>query len=168
MATKKKTATKASTSKASAKTKAAKKDAGSKPSVPKELQFEPQASEDAGLSKKQVQMLYEKLLAERARVIHGHDEHLNDAITDIDPLSDEMDVAQRHMEQAYLMRFADKERKLLNQITIALEKLKEGDYGVCEGTGEPISFKRLELRPWTRYSVEYKEMVEREKKQHFR
>ncbi len=66
------------------------------------------------------------------------------------------------------MRFADKERKLLVQITSALEKLEEGDYGVCEGTGEPIAIKRLELRPWTRYSVEYKEQVERERKQHHR
>ena len=167
MATKKKPAAKTTTA-----TKATKgtgnEEATSAPSVPKELQFEPRAAEEAELSKKQVQQLYEKLLAERARVLHGHDEHLNDAISDIDPLSDEMDIAQRHMEQAYLMRFADKERKLLGQISIALEKLKEGDYGVCEGTGEAISYKRLELRPWTRYSVEYKEIMEREKKQHLR
>ena len=48
------------------------------------------------------------------------------------------------------------------------EKFEEGEYGVCEGMGEPISYKRLELRPWTRYSVEYKEQVERERKQHHR
>ena len=28
--------------------------------------------------------------------------------------------------------------------------------------------KRLELRPWTRYSVEYKEQIEREREQHHR
>ncbi|MBX3250348.1 MAG: TraR/DksA family transcriptional regulator [Myxococcales bacterium] len=71
-------------------------------------------------------------------------------------------------EQAYLMRFADKERKLLGEIANAIEKLETGEYGLCEGTGEPIAFKRLELRPWTRYSVEYKEQMEREKKQHQR
>ena len=131
----------------------------------KELNFKPRAHEDATINKKQVEFLYERLLHERSRVMAGLDEHLSDAISNIDPLSDEMDVAQRHTEQAYLMRFADKERKLLNQISIALEKMREGEYGVCEGTGEPISYLRLEVRPWTRYSVEYKEQVELDRRQ---
>jgi DnaK suppressor protein len=154
-------ATKKSSSKSKSKAKA-ESAPSSKPKI------EPQAHPDATLTKKQVKTLYEKLISERDRVIQGHGAHLSDAITNVDPLSDEMDVAQRHTEQAYLMRFADKERKLLVQITNALEKLEDGDYGVCEGTGEPISYKRLELRPWTRYSVEYKEQVERERKQHQR
>ena len=45
-------------------------------------------------------------------------DHLSDAISNVDPLSDEMDVAQRHTEQAYLMRFADKERKLLHFVQL--------------------------------------------------
>ncbi len=142
--------------------------AAKKKSKKEENAFEPKAHPDAKLTKKQVKTLYEKLLSERSRVMQGLGEHLSDAISNVDPLSDEMDVAQRHTEQAYLMRFADKERKLLVQIQNALEKLEEGDYGVCEGTDEPISFKRLELRPWTRYSVEYKEQVERERKQRHR
>ena len=51
---------------------------------------------------------------------------------------------------------------------LSLEKMHTGEYGVCEGTDEPIGFKRLELRPWTRYSVGYKEMLEREKAQQAR
>ncbi len=139
-----------------------------KKATTKQPKFEPRAHPDAQLTKKQIKELYDKLISERARVEEGLGVHLSDAISDVDPLSDEMDVAQRHTEQAYLMRFADKERKLLVQISTALEKLHDGEYGVCEGTGEPISFKRLELRPWTRYSVEYKEQVERERKQHHR
>ena len=146
-------------------TKAKNEAEGAKSSKPA---IEPKAHADSGLSKKQVKTLFEKLVSERDRVLQGHGAHLSDAISNVDPLSDEMDVAQRHTEQAYLMRFADKERKLLVQITNALEKLETGEYGVCEGTGEPISLKRLELRPWTRYSVEYKEQVERERKQHQR
>ncbi len=148
-----------------AKKKAVKKAVKKSPKAPP---FEPQAHPDAKLTKKQVKALFETLLSERDRVMQGLGEHLSDAISNVDPLSDEMDVAQRHTEQAYLMRFADKERKLLVQIQNAIEKLQEGEYGVCEGTGEPIAFKRLELRPWTRYSVEYKEQVERERKQHHR
>jgi DnaK suppressor protein len=130
--------------------------------------FVPRAHPDAELTPRQTQALYEALLAERARLLKGIDEHLGDAISNIDPLADEMDIAQRHTEQAYLMRFADKERKLLGEIANALEKMRTGEYGVCEGTGEPISPKRLELRPWTRYSVKYKEQLELERKQHQR
>jgi DnaK suppressor protein len=129
---------------------------------------EPQAHADSKLTKKQVKQLYEALHRERDRVTQGMGEHLSDAITDTDQLSDEMDIAQRHTEQAYLIRFADKERKLLAEIAHALEKLQTGEYGVCEGTGEPIVFQRLELRPWTRYSVAYKEQLERERREHSR
>ncbi|MEO0326647.1 MAG: TraR/DksA C4-type zinc finger protein [Myxococcota bacterium] len=164
-ATKKAPAKKTAAKKAPAKKAAKKRPAAKKAAAAGEFAFEPRAHEDAELSKKQLLALYEALLEKRGSVLKGLGEHLNDAISNVDPLSDEMDVAQRHTEQAYLMRFADKERKLLGEISNALEKMRDGEYGVCEGTGEPIATRRLELRPWTRYSVEYKEQVERERKQ---
>jgi len=127
--------------------------------------IDPKAHSLAKLTKTQVKELYEKLLEERARVLRGLDKHLGEAVTDIDPLADEVDVATRHSEQAYLIRFADKERKLLREIDHALDKMRIGEYGLCEGTDEPIGFPRLSLRPWTRYSVRYKEELEREKRQ---
>lgn len=126
------------------------------------------AHEDAKLTKKQVKGLYEKLIAERDRVTQGIGSHLSEAIHDTESLADEIDVAQRHTEQAYLMRFADKEQKLLREIEHALEKMREGEYGICEGTDEAIGFKRLEVRPWTRYSVAHKEQIERERREHRR
>ncbi|MEM9195407.1 MAG: TraR/DksA C4-type zinc finger protein [Myxococcota bacterium] len=130
--------------------------------------FEPKADPDAKLTKAQLKKLYAKLLEERDRVMSGMDRHMQEATTDSDTLTDELDMAQRHTEQAYLIRFAGKERKLLIEIEHALEKMAEGEYGVCEGTGDAISIKRLELRPWTRYSVAYKEQLERERAQHRR
>lgn len=126
--------------------------------------FTPKAHPDAKLTKKQLQALYDHLREEQKRLTAGMDERMSAAISDVDPLADELDIAQRHTEQANLMRFAEKERKLLVEIDRALEKMREGEYGVCEGTGEPIATKRLELRPWTRYSVAYKEQLENERK----
>ncbi len=130
--------------------------------------FVPQAHEDAKVTKAQIKLLYAKLVEERDRVTSGLDRHLSEATVGTEVLTEEVDIAQRSTEQAYLIRFADKERKLLLEIENALVKLKEGEYGVCEGTGEPIAYKRLELRPWTRYSVAYKEQLERERAQHRR
>lgn len=88
-----------------------------------------------------------------------------EGMTDDERPADELDQAGRLSDQAFLLRLADKERKLLNQVELAIKKLNDGDYGICEGTDEQISRKRLVLRPWTRYSIEYKEELERAKKQ---
>lgn len=126
------------------------------------------AHPDAKLSKTEMATLYQKLIDERNRVLSGFDRHVSEALEDGDVLADEIDIAQRSTDQAWLFRFADKERKLLIEIEAALEKMRSGEYGLCEGTDEPIGYKRLELRPWTRYSVGYKELLEREKAQHTR
>jgi DnaK suppressor protein len=126
------------------------------------------AHADSQLTQRQVELLYQKLVTERDRVVAGFDRHLQEALSEAGVMPDETDMAQRSTEQAYLIRFADKERKLLREIERALDKMRAGEYGVCEGTEEPIGFKRLELRPWTRYSVAYKEQIERERMQHRR
>ena len=81
---------------------------------------------------------------------------------------DEADQASEDAEVALETRLMDRDAKLLREVERALEKVKNSTYGLCEGTDEPIGFKRLELRPWTRYSVGYKEMLEREKAQQAR
>ena len=131
-----------------------------KPKGPPPKPGEPRAHIDADLTPEQFTVLREKLLSERKRLLSGMSERMTDAIAG-EHYADEMDAAQRHTEQANLMRFADKERKLLGEIDRALKKMVMGEYGLCEGTDDPISYKRLELRPWTRYSVAHKEQLER-------
>lgn len=86
-------------------------------------------------------------------------------INDEERPADELDQAGRMSDQASSLKLADKERKLLQQVELALGKINSDDFGICEGTDEIISRKRLVLRPWTRYSVEFKEELERAKKQ---
>lgn len=126
------------------------------------------AHEEAKLSKSELNSLYKKLVEEKTRVLTNFESRVDNALAEEDVLADEIDIAQRSTDQAWLFRMADKDRKLLIEIEAALEKMHTGEYGVCEGTDEAIGFKRLELRPWTRYSVSYKEMLEREKAQQAR
>lgn len=123
---------------------------------------------DAKLTKTEISALFQKLVEEKDRVLSNFERHVDAALADEDILADEIDLAQRSTDQAWLFRMADKDRKLLIEIDLALEKMRSGEYGLCEGTDEPIGFKRLELRPWTRYSVAYKEMLEHEKAQQAR
>ena len=77
---------------------------------------------------------------------------------------DEADQATEDAEVALETRLMDRDAKLLREVERALDKVKAGTYGLCEGTEEPIGYARLKLRPWTRYSVTYKEELEREQK----
>lgn len=114
------------------------------------------------LTEEELEHFRQRLVQERDAVRQKLNRHLNEAMVDTDRSADELDQAGRISDQAYLMRLADKEQKLLKQIEKALAKFEDGEYGLCEGTGEQISRKRLEVRPWTRYSIEYKEQLERE------
>lgn len=80
---------------------------------------------------------------------------------DKNEMMDEVDLASATVEQNLTFRLLDRDRKLLAEIDHALTKIENGTYGFCEGTGEMIPKRRLELRPWCRHSVRYKESVEK-------
>ena len=120
--------------------------------------------EDDDLSDEELEYFRGLLLAERAKVRARLDRHVKESVFELDSLPDEIDQASRESEQTAMLRLADKERKLLAQIERALAKFDSGDYGVCEGTGDPIGRKRLKARPWTRHSIHFKELLERQKK----
>ena len=54
--------------------------------------------------------------------------------------------------------------KLIAKINSALQRIKEGTYGFCEETGEPIGLKRLIARPVATLSIEAQERHERDEK----
>jgi DnaK suppressor protein len=101
----------------------------------------------------------DKVIAKAKATVESGSIHM-----DANELMDEVDLASATIEQNLTFRLLDRDRKLVGEIDRAIEKLKHGDYGYCEGTGEPIPKKRLELRPWTRHSVKYKEQLEKLKK----
>jgi RNA polymerase-binding protein DksA len=70
------------------------------------------------------------------------------------------DLGTDNFEQEFSLDLMDGERRLLVEIEDALHRIETGTYGICEGTGKPISKARLEAQPWARYSVEYAKMVE--------
>jgi DnaK suppressor protein len=73
------------------------------------------------------------------------------------------DLGSDNFEQEFALGLMDSERKVLREIDEALERIDKGIYGICMGTGKSISKDRLEAEPWTRYSVEYAEKLEKGK-----
>lgn len=80
---------------------------------------------------------------------------------DSNEMMDEVDLASATISQNLTFQLLDRERRLLVEVEHAIHKIKSGDYGFCEGTGEPIPKRRLELAPWTRHSVKHKEQLEK-------
>lgn len=70
------------------------------------------------------------------------------------------DLGTDNYEQEFALELMDSERKLLREIDNALERIEEGTYGICEGTGQPISKARLEAQPWAKYCVDYARKLE--------
>ena len=71
------------------------------------------------------------------------------------------DRASAETDRAIELRTRDRERKLIQKIDEALGRIKEGEYGYCEETGEPIGLRRLEARPIATLSLEAQERHER-------
>ncbi len=107
-----------------------------------------------------------KLEATRDELLARNRTRVGDALDEELRHPDEVDQATTEQAQAFQLRLASKDRKLLSLVEHALDKLARGEYGRCEGTDEPIPRERLELRPWARYSVEYKQRLERERALH--
>lgn len=71
------------------------------------------------------------------------------------------DIGTDNYEQEFALGLMDSERKMLNEIHAALNRIDEGTYGICQGLGKPIPKARLEACPWAMYCVEYAEMLEK-------
>lgn len=70
------------------------------------------------------------------------------------------DLGTDNYEQEFAIGLMDSERRLLREIDDALQRIEDGTYGTCEGTGKPIPKVRLEAQPWARYCVKYARMLE--------
>ena len=116
---------------------------------------------DTRLTSGQVAQLKQRLEHERAE-LRAAAVARRRSLAEIQPEpGDEADDAAWNLDQHLKLRFGDAERRLLAEVEHALSKLARGEYGLCEGTGEPIGFARLSLAPWARHSVAHKEQLER-------
>ena len=70
------------------------------------------------------------------------------------------DIGTDNYEQEFALELMDSERKLLDEIHAALERIQDGTYGICEGTGKPIPKPRLEAQPWAKHCIEYARKLE--------
>lgn len=120
--------------------------------------------EEDFMNAEQREYFKQKILKWRQDIINGSHETLSSLKQDNIREADLNDQATIETDRGLELRARDRERKLLNKIDAALERLNEGSYGFCEETGEPIGLARLEARPIATLSIEAQERHERKER----
>jgi RNA polymerase-binding protein DksA len=120
----------------------------------------------SGLTDSDIKKFKAALMAKRdetlRNVISMEDETLRKSSTELSKLPIHMaDVETDNFGMECTLGLVYGEKKLLNEIDAALQRIEDGTYGICEGNGKPIPKKRLEALPWTRYCVEYASSLEK-------
>ena len=120
----------------------------------------------AGISPKDLEFFRDQLLAKRREIVGDMSSMEREALrssgsTNLSNLPMHMaDIGTDNYEQEFTLGLMEKDRKLLRDLNDALAKIQNGTFGICEGTGKPISRSRLEAQPWARYSIEYARKLE--------
>ena len=105
------------------------------------------------------------LLSQRTELQQRIDGEFNE-LREVERAADEVDLASREEQRQWQLRLLEREKKLLDKIDQALERLARGEYGWCLQTGEPIGLQRLLLRPTATLCIEAKEREEQRERHH--
>lgn len=81
---------------------------------------------------------------------------------------DEVDISAQRDEHATRMRAASVLQERIKEVDAALLRLKQGEYGYCADTGEPIPVERLRANPLATRTVEAQQRLEIGARQFFR
>ncbi len=127
-------------------------------------------TEKIRLTKDELNYFNTLLLTERDSIIDDlkylNDENLKQTIADSTGESSYYsnhlgDAAALSYEREFAMTLSERHGKYLEQIDDALQRVKDGVYGVCMVTGKVIPKERLEAVLVAKYSVEGKEILKR-------
>jgi RNA polymerase-binding protein DksA len=120
----------------------------------------------AGLKAKELEFFRDLLSAKRRELlgdVHSMEEEAlrSTSGSNLSNLPIHMaDMGTDNYEQEFTLGLVEKDRQLLREINVALQKIRDGTYGICEGTGKPITKARLEAKPWAKYSIEHARKLE--------
>ncbi len=99
---------------------------------------------------------FEKVLKERVRQLEENIEQLRSELEDVgsdDGVSDLEEMVSMKNISSKDNTILERQEDELKETLHALEKIKNGSYGICEKTGKRIPAERLEVNPIARYIV---------------
>ena len=106
-----------------------------------------------------------KLTEWKKELVKANNEALYHGSMDDNSISaDIVDQASSYTDKAVEMKAINRQIKLISKIDQALLRIKNGTYGFCEETAEPIGLKRLVARPVADLCIAAQEKHEKEEK----
>jgi DnaK suppressor protein len=119
-------------------------------------------------TKEQLEMFERLLLSQKKELLSDAGKAVQEMNEPANSFADPADRASWESESTRGLRIRDRERKLLEKIDAALQRLVDGTYGECEECGDMISIGRLRARPVTTLCIQCKaEQEEKELKPNF-
>jgi DnaK suppressor protein len=113
------------------------------------------------MDKRKAETFRKRLLAkqdELSRLVSKSEQDGRQA--DEEATQDIADKAANSYTKEFLFHQSDDNRRMLQLVTEALERLKNGSYGLCVACHEEVQLKRLEAVPWARHCIECQEKQE--------
>ncbi len=77
-------------------------------------------------------------------------------------LNDEADYAAVAVETDIDAAIMEQQRKELAEIELALDKIRDGSYGICEMCEDEINVERLRVKNFARFCIACREITEKE------
>ena len=107
---------------------------------------------------------FKTLLIERKKQIIENIEVAKHDIEDLKnvEINDDGDYAALCTDNMIEHAIQEKQQKELEEIEYALKKIESGEYGICEMCGEPIKPLRLKIKPFAKFCITCREIVEKD------
>ena len=106
-----------------------------------------------------------KLTEWKLEIVKSNNEALyNGSLDDNSVSADIVDQASSYTDKTVEMKAINRQIKLISKIDQALKRIKDGTYGFCAETAEPIGIKRLIARPVAELCIAAQEKHEKEEK----
>lgn len=113
------------------------------------------------MDKKKAETYKKRLLAKQEELLRQVSKSEQDGRQiDEDTTQDIADKAANSYTKEFLFHQSDDNRRILQLVNEALERLKNGSYGLCVACQEEVQVKRLEAVPWARHCIECQEKQE--------
>ena len=114
------------------------------------------------MDKRRVRAFRDKLLDRRVGLVGQVQEaELYSRQRDSEATQYPADMAANAYTKELLVSMSDNDRKLLNLVDEALERIEEGAYGKCAHCGNPLPEKRLDAVPWARLCISCQDLQEK-------
>lgn len=111
------------------------------------------------------QGFFKELLHKRLDELFQEAEKTVAGMTDTEEtFPDPTDRATLESDRNFMLRIRDRERKLISKIREAIQRIEDGEFGVCESCGDDIGIERLKARPVTTLCIDCKRKQEASEK----